>query len=222
MKRITASLLLLIFVFSTKSCYPGVANAANEPVLDTDGDELLSGVEYNIVSGIWGAGGGGLDLGSPINQRCPKFVVQHGRDMEYGRPVIFYPANNDSVVYLSNDVKIVFVPGLDAYCRAGTTWKLDDYDPSSGKWWVATGTVHGDPGPQTLTSWFKIEKPGPLFYTLNFCPSVCDSCVTLCNPISRYSSEGQIRLGLDRDNGWPFIFIKASKAIRQVVESHSK
>ena len=47
-------------VFSTKSCFLGVADAANEPVLDIDGEELQTGVEYYVVSAIWGAGGGGL------------------------------------------------------------------------------------------------------------------------------------------------------------------
>ncbi|XWS50808.1 hypothetical protein CRYUN_Cryun12cG0120600 [Craigia yunnanensis] len=111
MNTITAAVLLLVFVFSTKSCFLGVANAANEPVLDTDGDELRTDVEYNVVSAIWGAGGGGLDLGSPINQ-CPTFVVQRTLDTEFDRPVVFYPVDtDDSVVYQSTDVNIVFVPG---------------------------------------------------------------------------------------------------------------
>ena len=60
MNTITAAVLLLVFVFSTKSCFLGVADAENEPVLDIDGEELQTGVEYYVVSAIWGAGGGGL------------------------------------------------------------------------------------------------------------------------------------------------------------------
>ena len=61
MKTTIASVFLL-FVFSiTKSSHLfGLANAANEPVLDIDGEELQTGVEYYVVSAIWGAGGGGL------------------------------------------------------------------------------------------------------------------------------------------------------------------
>ena len=226
MNTITAAVLLLVFFFSTKSCFLGVANAANEPVLDTDGDELRTGVEYYVVSAIWGAGGGGLDLGSPIDQ-CPKFVVQKSLDTDFGRPVVFYPVDtNDSVVYQFTDVNIQFRPAIDPYCRTSTTWKLDNYDNSSGKWWLTTGGVVGNPGPQTLTSWFKIEKFGTdsssRFYRLTFCPSVCDSCVTLCNDINRYFYEGELRLGLTRETGWPFVFVKASKAIQQVVGKNSE
>ncbi|XP_022737266.1 21 kDa seed protein-like [Durio zibethinus] len=228
MKTIAAAVLLLFFVFSTKSCFLGVANAANEPVFDTDGDELRTGVEYYVVSSIRGAGGGGLDLGSSPNQICPKFVVQRGLDMEFGRPVVFYPVDaNDSVVHQSTDVNIVFLPSIDPYCRTTTMWKLDNYDHSSGKWWLTTGGIRGDPGPQTLTSWFKIEKFRPDFtdrvYRLIFCPSVCDSCVTLCNDISRYDCGTQLRLGLTTpEAGWPFSFVKASKDIQQVVGKQSR
>ncbi|XWS37599.1 hypothetical protein CRYUN_Cryun19dG0058200 [Craigia yunnanensis] len=226
MNTITAAVLLLVFSFSTKSCFLGVANAANEPVLDTDGDELRTGDEYYIVSAIWGPGGGGLDLGSPINQ-CPKFVVQTSLNTDFGRPVVFYPVDtNDSVVYQLTDVNIQFRPAIDPYCRTSTTWKLDNYDNASGKWWLTTGGVVGNPGPQTLTSWFKIEKFGTdsssRFHKLTFCPSVCDSCATLCNDISRYFYQGETRLGLTKETGWPFVFFKASKAIQQVVGKHSE
>ncbi|XP_021292497.1 21 kDa seed protein-like [Herrania umbratica] len=104
--------------------------------------------------------------------------------------------------------------GLDAYCQTSTQWKLDNYDPSTGKWWITTGSVRGEPGPNTLMSWFKIEKVGPEMdrvYKLTFCPSVCDSCITLCKDIGRYSYDGLRRLALS-PGGWPFMFIKASKA----------
>nr|AAV41233.1 putative 21 kDa trypsin inhibitor [Theobroma bicolor] len=219
MKTATAVVLLLL-AFTSKSYFFGVANAANSPVLDTDGDELRTGVRYYVVSSIWGAGGGGLALGRATGQSCPEIVVQRRSDLDNGTPVIFSNADSkDGVVRLSTDINIEFVPIRDRLCSTSTVWKLDNYDNSAGKWWVTTDGVRGQPGPNTLTSWFKIERAGVLGYKFRFCPSVCDSCKTLCSDIGRHSDDdGQIRLALS-DNGWPWMFKKASKTIKQVVNA---
>ncbi|XP_021292138.1 21 kDa seed protein-like [Herrania umbratica] len=217
MKTATA-VVLLLFALASKSYFFGVANAADSPVLDIDGDELRTGVEYYVVSAIWGAGGGGLALGRATGQSCPEIVVQRGFDDD-GIPVIFSNADSkDGVVRLSTDVNIEFLPLRDRLCLTSTVWKLDNYDPSTGKWWVTTDGVKGDPGASTLTSWFKIEKAGVLGYKFRFCPSVCDSCITLCNDLGRALDGGQMRLALS-ENGWPWIFKKASKTIKQVVNA---
>ncbi|XWS60890.1 hypothetical protein CRYUN_Cryun07bG0076800 [Craigia yunnanensis] len=211
--------VLLLFAFTTKSYFFGVANAANKPVLDIDGDELRAGVEYYVVSAIWGAGGGGLALGRTADQKCPEIVVQRGSDMDNGTPVILSNLNtNDNVVRRNTDINIEFVPRRDKLCRTSTVWKVDNYDFSTGKWWLTTDGVKGNPGPNTLTSWFKIEKAGEIGYKFTFCPSVCESCTTLCSDIGRYGDDGQIRLAL-ADSGWPFLFKKASSTIKQVVNT---
>ncbi|KAE8663961.1 21 kDa seed protein [Hibiscus syriacus] len=209
MKTISAAALFILFLLS-------VANAAKEPVLDTDGEPLRSDVEYYIVSTIGGAGGGGLDLASSSEMLCPKFVIQ--QRFSNGRPVFFHPVDtNDPVVYVSTDVNIRFI-GIDALCRAVPTWSVGNYDPSAGQWWITTGGDVGNPGPQTLSNWFKIEKAGS-GYRLRFCPSVCDSCVSLCNEIDRFPYDGKVRLGLTNGKGWRFFFVKAPKAIKQVVDN---
>ena len=219
MNTITAAVLLLVFVFSTKSCFLGVADAENEPVLDIDGEELQTGVEYYVVSAIWGAGGGGLALGRSNEQPCPEIVVQR-RSGDNGIPVTFSNVDtNDNVVRLSSDVNVEFLPIRPKLCLTSTVWKLDNYDNSTGKWWVITDGVKGNPGPNTLTSWFKIEKLGELNYKFSYCPSVCQSCTTLCSDIGRYGDDGQVRLALSSDQGWPFIFIKAARGIKQVVQT---
>ena len=211
--------VLLLFAFTTKSCFFGVAKAANKPVLDIDGDELRAGVEYYVVSSIWGAGGGGLALGRTTDQKCPEIVVQRGSDLDNGIPVIFSNLDtNDDVVRLSTDSNIEFVPRRDRLCLTSTVWKVDNYDHSTGKWWLTTDGVKGNPGPNTLTSWFKIEKNGEIGYKFTFCPSVCESCTTLCSDIGRYGDDGQIRLAL-ADSGWRFLFKKASSTIKQVVNA---
>ncbi|XP_022733898.1 21 kDa seed protein-like [Durio zibethinus] len=217
--KTTTVVVWLLFAFTTKSYFFGVANAKNEPVLDTDGDELRAGEQYYVVSAIWGAGGGGLALGRLTDQKCPEIVVQRRSDLDYGTPVVFYNLDTkDDIVRRSTDLNIQFVPIRDRLCLTSTVWKIDDYDTSTGKWWVTTDGVIGNPSPQTLQSWFKIEKSGNLGYKFNFCPSVCESCVTLCNDIGRYGHDGQIRLALG-ENAWPFVFKKASSTIKQVVNA---
>ncbi|KAJ6738378.1 KUNITZ TRYPSIN INHIBITOR 2 [Salix koriyanagi] len=54
----------------------------------------------------------------------------------------------------------------------------------------------GNPGPETLDNWFKIERYGN-GYKLVFCPTVCDDCEVLCRDIGIYvDSEGFRRLAL--------------------------
>ncbi|XP_022734369.1 21 kDa seed protein-like [Durio zibethinus] len=217
--KTTTVVVLLLFAFTTKSYFFGVADATNEPVLDTDGEELRAGVKYYVVSPITGAGGGGLALGRLTDKKCPEIVVQRRSDLENGTPVVFYNLDtNDDIVRLSTDLNVEFVPIRDRLCLTSTVWKIDDYDTSTGKWWVTTDGVKGNPGPHTLQSWFKIEKSGNFGYKFNFCPSVCESCITLCGDIGRYGHDGQIRLAL-AESGWPFVFQKASSTIKQVVNA---
>ncbi|XVE58839.1 hypothetical protein DITRI_Ditri04bG0201300 [Diplodiscus trichospermus] len=217
--RTATIVVFLLFTFTTKSYFFGVATAANTPVLDSDGDELQAGAEYYVISAIWGAGGGGLALGRTTNQSCPEIVVQRPFDRDYGIPVIFSNSDtNDDVIRLSTDINIEFIPLRDRLCLTSTVWKLDNYDPSTGQWWVTTDGVKGNPGPNTLMSWFKIEKVGEFWYKFKFCPSVCKLCITLCSDIGRYGDDGQIRLALSH-HGWPFWFKKARSTIKQVVNA---
>ncbi|XVF50507.1 hypothetical protein PTKIN_Ptkin04bG0106700 [Pterospermum kingtungense] len=217
--RTTTAAVFLLFLFSvTKSSYLfGVANAAKEPVLDTDGEELRTGVEYYIVSSIWGAGGGGLALGRSSSQKCPEMVVQR-RSGDDGIPVTFSNVySNDEIVRLSTDVNIEFLPIRPKLCLTSTVWKIADYDHTAGKWWVNTDGVIGNPGPNTVTSWFKIEKSGGVGYKFSFCPSVCESCVTLCSDVGRDSDiDGVVRLALTKEQGWPFVFKKLATRAREI------
>ncbi|KAE8714228.1 21 kDa seed protein [Hibiscus syriacus] len=187
--------------------------------------ELRTGVEYYVKSAIWGAGGGGLAIGRSSKRPCPEIVVQRLSDMDNGIPVIFSNANtSDRVVRLSSDVNIEFFPLRDRLCMKSTVWKLDNYDGSAGKWWVSLGGTKGNPGPKTLMNWFKIEKSSLFGYTFKHCPSVCESCTSLCNEIERdLDSDGKMRLALSREQGgMPFIFKKVEKAreeIQQVVRA---
>ncbi|GMJ06648.1 ARABIDOPSIS THALIANA KUNITZ TRYPSIN INHIBITOR 5 [Hibiscus trionum] len=215
MKIISAAVLffLFLFIFSANSCFVWV----KEPVRDTDGEELRSGLEYYIVSAKRGTGGG-LGLGSSVEKPCPRFVIQRPLDSDYGTPVLFHPTNSgDSIVYESTDVNMEFVPGIDAYCRTPTTWKLDDSEHSSAKRWLTIGGGVGHPGPQTMSGWFRVEKVEPYSDNMVYKLSYCSSGSSLCSDVGKYVHDGKMRLGLTEEVGAPFVFVKASMAIQMVV-----
>nr|KJB73819.1 hypothetical protein B456_011G254800 [Gossypium raimondii] len=198
MKTTTASVFLLFIIFSVtpSSFLFGVANATNEPVLDIDGNEVQTG--------------------RPSGNPCPEVVAQR-RSSDDGIPVIFSNSDsNDGVVRLSSDINIEFIPLRPKLCRTTTVWKVDDYDHSAGKWWVITDGVKGNPGANTLTSWFRIEKAGDLDYTFKYCPAVCGTCPALCNKITRDSDGEMVRLALSTGNGWPFYFKKVGKSAMEI------
>ncbi|KAE8703703.1 21 kDa seed protein [Hibiscus syriacus] len=190
------------------------------------GEEIITGVPYYVVSGIWGAGGGGLAIGREIDRKCPEIVVQRRFDRDRGNPVIFSNADDkDDVVRVSSDVKIEFVGPRDRLCLTSTVWKVQDVEESTGKRWVELGGAEGGPSCDTKESWFKIVKAAGPMYNFKYCPSVCDSSTTTCNEINRAQDiDGQTRLALTDGSGsaWPWIFIKADEAnkrIRQVVHA---
>ncbi|KAK9004596.1 hypothetical protein V6N11_042060 [Hibiscus sabdariffa] len=217
MNSSAAAALFLFFLLSANPFTNG------SPVFDTDGDELLPGVQYYIRSAMPGAGGVGLGLESLFagGIRCPKFVAQS--QSINGLPVTFRPANTSAAtVSLSTDVNIEF-PGFDAYCRSSNTWRVSLFEPLPGVWWVANGGERGNPGPQTLFNWFKIEQTEGWGYKLVFCPSVCESCVTLCNDVGRIYYETRFLLGLTKGAPWPFVFVKhlQPQGVKKVVQKQS-
>ncbi|EOX97586.1 21 kDa seed protein, putative [Theobroma cacao] len=126
MKTTLAMLLLLLFVFLSKS------SAADEdgPVYDLNSDELCPGVEYYVVPAIWGAGGGGLYLGKGRNQTCPYDVVQEKPAL----PVTFSPVDTKGgVIHGSADLNIRFIPPGPTACSQSTVWEVDSYDGSRGE-----------------------------------------------------------------------------------------
>ncbi|GMJ06624.1 ARABIDOPSIS THALIANA KUNITZ TRYPSIN INHIBITOR 5 [Hibiscus trionum] len=215
MNSSSAAVLFLFFLFSANP-FSLSATAVKEPVLDTDGEELRSGAPYYIQSAIPGAGGLELVTMFSAGKPCPKIVAQS--QSTNGLPVFFHPVDyTDTTVYLSTDVNIGF-PGIDPYCESFNTWRVSLYDTLPGNWWIANGGQIGGPGAQSVFNWFKIEKV-EAGYKLTYCPSVCESCITLCNDIG-ISFRNFLRL--TKGDAWPFVFVKAPEAIKQVVEKQSE
>ncbi|KAK0578371.1 hypothetical protein LWI29_031741 [Acer saccharum] len=206
-----STLLILIsffiFAFVTKAPLVVTADSSPDPVLDIAGEKLHTGTDYYILPVVRGRGGG-LTLASTGNETCPLDVVQERQEVENGLPVTFSPVNiKKGVVRLSTDQNIKF--SASTICVQSTVWKLDSHDDSLGQWFVTTGGVEGNPGRETISNWFKIEKFDD-DYKLVFCPSVCDTCRVLCRDIGIYIDQatGIRRLALS-DTPFKVMFKKA-------------
>ncbi|KAF7820293.1 miraculin-like [Senna tora] len=185
--------LVLLFALITKPRL-GAAGASPEQVVDTSGKKLRAGANYYVVPYPPPQYGGGLALTS-IGQSCPLDVV--AVEGYSGIPLWLSPINTKKgVVRVSTDLNIVFSTETD--CAESNVWKLDDYDASTGQWFVTTGGDVGSPGWGTVRSWFKIEKYED-GYKLVYCPStnVCSYCNVQCRDIGVYDDgNGYKRLAL--------------------------
>lgn len=190
----TVLLLITIFLFAvTTRPLPAAADAAPDPVLDIASKKLRTGVDYHILPVIRGRGGG-LTLASTRNKTCPLDVVQELQEVSNGLPVTFSPVNlTKGVVRVSTDLNIKFSASTN--CVQSTVWKLDKFDESRSQWFVTSGGVEGNPGRQTTSNWFKIEKYDS-DYKLVFCPTVCNFCKVLCRDVGVYIEEGRRLLAL--------------------------
>ncbi|KAA8518060.1 hypothetical protein F0562_015520 [Nyssa sinensis] len=172
--------------------YPSTYES-QEAVLDVEGEELQTGVTYNILSLMRPRGG--LTVGSNRNNEsiCPLDVVQAPLWDDSGLPWTFSPFNNDTVVRLLTDLNIK--SSAPTICVQSLVWKLSDYDASVGRFFVTTDGVEGNPGCGTLSNWFRIEKVDG-FYKFVFCPSVCDIARILCQDVGIFGEDGILRLAL--------------------------
>ncbi|KAL3504149.1 hypothetical protein ACH5RR_033990 [Cinchona calisaya] len=162
------------------------------PVIDFEGKNLLVGVHYYILPVIRGRGGG-LTLGNSDNETCPLDVVQEKFEVKSGLPLTFTPVNTTKgVVPLSTDLNIKFFAAT--ICVQSTVWKLD-YDAAIGQYVIVSGGVEGNPGRETTSNWFKIEKYDRA-YKLVFCPTVCKFCKVICKDVGIFIQNGRRRLAL--------------------------
>ena len=199
------SLFFLLLTFTTNLA-PGAAESAPDAVRDTDGNILRTGVDYYILPVVRGRGGG-LTLASIGNKTCPLDVVQERHEIENGLPLTFTPVNpKKGVVRVSTDLNIKF--SASTVCVQSTVWRLD-YDKSTGQRFVSSGGVEGNPGPATLSNWFKIEKFRD-DYKLVFCPTVCNFCKVVCKDVGIFiDDDGLRRLALTDDQPFKVMFKNA-------------
>ncbi|KAK0579604.1 hypothetical protein LWI29_028561 [Acer saccharum] len=204
----TASSLAFSFLFLAFITKPLLVAASDQPLFDINGDKVRTNTTYRIVSAIRGDGGGGLTLGDGRNGPCPLDVVQLGSDLMWGLPFMFSPVNNtveeENCVPQSIDLNIIFAKPQIMICGEPKVWKVDSYDQSTGQWFITTNGAVGNPGAQTLESWFKFEKVDCYTYKIQYCPSaVCETCVSLCSDVGIYYGNGGRRLALSKTS--PFL-----------------
>ncbi|KAG6672652.1 hypothetical protein I3843_16G072100 [Carya illinoinensis] len=184
-------LFLFLFALATKT-FPGAAEAVPAPVLDKSGNKLIVGVDYHILPVARGTGGG-LSLSISRNKSCPLDVVQDEDEVFHGLPVKFFPVEPRKGVRVSTDLNIRF--NVYTICVQPTVWKLDSFDDLAKQWFVTSNGVEGNPGRETTSNWFKIEKYDD-DYKFVFCPTVCSSCKVLCRDIGIYIVDGKRNLAL--------------------------
>ncbi|KAH9781061.1 Kunitz trypsin inhibitor 5 [Citrus sinensis] len=196
MKTLLATILSFL-ILALASCPLLVLGTSSvpEPLLDVNGNKVESTLQYHIVSAIWGAGGGGVSLHGGRNGYCPLDVIQLPSAIQWGKKLILSPYDNSTIVRESTDLNLRFVGLLSGskQCNELPLWKVDNYDASSGRWFITTGGLDGA-------------------YKIVHCPSVCESCVKLCSSVGRFSFEdGVRRLVLVRDDepAFPVVLIPA-------------
>ncbi|KAK4280563.1 hypothetical protein QN277_012176 [Acacia crassicarpa] len=187
MKLITfAVLFVLAFTLAAAD------DATPDPVINTSGNKLRAGTKYIVLPDPQPPSGGGLSLAS-IRGKCPLDVVAVVGDPGLG--VSFTPVDpKKGRIRVSTDLNVMISGNTD--CPQSNVWKLDNYDNSTGQWFVTTGGVAGNPGRETVSDWFKIEKYED-GYKFVYCPTVCSTCKVQCKDIGIYvDSHGNRRLAL--------------------------
>ncbi|KAJ4713689.1 Kunitz trypsin inhibitor [Melia azedarach] len=184
----TALVLLSFLTFSLIDAAP-----APDPVLDVYGKQIRAGTNYFILPAVGGRGGG-LALASTGYKTCPLDVVQERYPLGNGLPLTFHPVNpKKGVVRVSTDLNIQFEAA--STCARSKVWKLDNFDQTFKQRFVTIGGVLGNPGPKTISNWFKIEKFEDV-YKLVFCPTVCPFCKVQCRDVGIFIDGGVRRLAL--------------------------
>ncbi|XP_022639945.1 miraculin-like [Vigna radiata var. radiata] len=186
--KMTLVALVLVVALSTKALL-GEAGAAPEQIVNTSGKKVRAGENYYIVPASSDIGGLAL---STTAQDCPLDVV--AVDGYQGLQLSFLPVNDKKgVIRVSTDLNIFF--STYTSCPQSTVWKLKDYDYSTSQWFLTTGGSLGNPGSQTISNWFKIEKYEDA-YKMVYCPSVCNYCNYPCSDIGIYQDQYGKRLAL--------------------------
>ncbi|XP_059302589.1 kunitz trypsin inhibitor 5-like [Lycium ferocissimum] len=191
-KMNTLLLLLSLSIIPFTLCVPNpsrlLAGSSPSPVLDINGDKVQAGPNYFILPVIRGRGGGLYPSNVKQNNTCPRDIIQEAAEVQEGLPVVFTRVDaKKGAVSLSTDLNVrFFTPTI---CARETIWKLGPYDEELKQYFVVTGGVEGNPGPQTVSNWFKIEK-FKKDYKFVFCPSVCNFRKVICKNVGIFSKDG--------------------------------
>ncbi|KAL5721313.1 hypothetical protein ACHQM5_004971 [Ranunculus cassubicifolius] len=176
-------------------------------VLDINGENVQTNTNYYILPVSRGLGGG-LGIAQRNTTRCPLYVAQESQDVFSGVPLKFLPADTkEKFAQVSKDMNFVF--SANTICVQSMGWRLGGVDEVTGKRYVATNGVIGNPGRSTISNWFKIERFDQNYYRLVFCPSVCSLCKVVCGDVGIFNEDGRRWLGLTDGVQFRVVFKKA-------------
>ncbi|KAJ0778847.1 putative proteinase inhibitor I3, Kunitz legume, kunitz inhibitor STI-like superfamily [Helianthus annuus] len=117
----------------------------------------------------------------------------------------FAPVNpKKDVIRLSTDVNIKF--SHSDSCSQSNVWRVK-YDKGMKQYAVMVGGVEGNPGPETLDNWFKIEKTND-GYKFVYCPSVCSYCNVTCSDVGIVEDKEGLRRFALSDKPFSFVFFR--------------
>ncbi|KAK9067880.1 hypothetical protein SSX86_011991 [Deinandra increscens subsp. villosa] len=158
-------------------------------VLDISRKKIRTGVVYGAFpTSIDGFGGSIAPATVGHNNSCPAGVIEFQTD-EHSRGFTMTPVDpKKGVIRLSSDVNIKF--SGSTMCGESNVWRVK-YDKGMKKYAVMVGGVEGNPGPETLDSWFKIEKAED-GYKFVYCPSVCKYCKVMCGDIGTAGDQNGV------------------------------
>lgn len=184
----------LVFLFSAFFLLSSLTTlAAAEAVLDADGNEIRRGQKYYTYPGVTDVAGG---FTLPMQYLCTQDVAVEISPPGKGLPLTFLPADTkEDTINTSTDLNIAF--SVIPTCMRPAAWKLR-FDNATGHFFVSTGGVTGNPGPETLYNWFKIERRRDA-YKLVFCPTVCDACKPVCGNLGVHPDGSLLLLGINSD-----------------------
>ncbi|GER37471.1 Kunitz trypsin inhibitor [Striga asiatica] len=194
MKKKMLSLACFLLVSLTAAQTPPPA-----PILDTSGQELVTGVQYRIRSSTWGAGEGDINVDPlQLNSSCPLDLILGWRIFAGpGLPVTFHLPDVSEAghpVRTSTEISIQF-PTLstDTACNDGGFWAVR-FDSFLRGFGVTTGGSVG-----AGDSLFTIESAGgSLVHRLAYCPRI--STTRVCGPLT-ISFHGRLSVALPEAHG---------------------
>ncbi|XP_022150757.1 alpha-amylase/subtilisin inhibitor-like [Momordica charantia] len=167
--------------------------AADVPVLDTNGDRIVSGAQYYIKPAIVGRGGALTLVARKNGKPCPKYVGQVEHPDQKGTPVKFMLAPVTNEGWLAH---ITFQTSDS--CSKLTMWGLGDRENVSGRRLITSGSE------LLVEVLFKIVKSNGLYHIL-WCTS--EDHNPQCGSAGILSEDGVSLLALDGPE-LPFVFEK--------------
>lgn len=203
--------LALFLILSIANIHSFFANAATVPhsVLDVTKKSLQTNLYYYIFPADTTSPdrGGGLAVGGIGDDLCPPTIIQRKIELQDGLPLTFSPSRRkrNGVVRLSTDLNIQF--SFPDSCNQTMVWSLEDFDRTTGKYFLGINGTTGNPGLKTIRNWFKIEAYGRE-YKLRYCPGVCKFCKVICKDVGLFVVNGKRRLALS-DVPYKIVFRQA-------------